>query len=121
MKKFFRRIVWKVERIFGLNEERKITVKSFLYRYPCACDIRVFMEVYDPEEKQYTDSDEIFNGATATDEEYVKFYKRFGNHFVCGISPENKDVVQIDILPNRKEKKTWYDKEYYRKDNSVLY
>lgn len=121
MKKFFKRIVWKVERIFGLAEERKITVKSFLYRYPIFSEYRVFMEVYDPDEEQYTDSDEIFNSATATKEESEKFYKRFGNHFICGISPENEDVVQIDILPNRKERKTWYDKEYYRKDNSVLY
>ena len=121
MKKIFRRIVWKVEEVFGIGEERKITVKSFLYHYPCTYDYRVFMEVYDPEEKQYVDSDEIFNSTTATDEEYKKFYKRFGGHIVCCISPESEDIVQIDIIPNRKEKKTWYDVEYYRKDNSVLY
>ena len=75
MKKFFKRIVWKVERIFGLAEERKITVKSFLYRYPIFSEYRVFMEVYDPDEEQYTDSDEIFNSATATKEESEKLMK----------------------------------------------
>lgn len=121
MKRIFKKIAWKVNEIFGLNEERKITVKSFLYHYPCACDYRVFMEVYDPEEKEYTDADEIFNSATTTEKEWNNFYKRFGNHIISGISPESEDVIQIDILPSRKERKTWYYNEYSRKNNSELY
>ena len=121
LKNYFIHLKWKAVAVFGLAEERKITVKSFLYRYPFACEYKVYMEVYDPEEKQYTDTDEIFYSVTATEGEYAKFYKRFGNHFISGISPAGADEIWIDIEPNRKEKKTWYDKEYYRKNNSSLY
>lgn len=121
MKKIFRRIVWRVKSIFGLAEERKITLKSFLYHYPCTCDYRVFMEIYDPTEKAYNDVDEIYNSATATNEEFCDFYERFGNHIISNISPESEDVIQIDIEPTRKERKTWYYNEYCRKDNSELY
>lgn len=121
MKKIFRRIVWKVKEVFGISEERKITVKSFLYHYPIFSEYKVYMNVYDPTEKVYSDVDEIFNSATATEEEYEKFYKRFGGHAISGISPTSEDEIDIDIDPTRKEEKTWYYNEYRRKNNSELY